>query len=90
MIRIQAIADDAEAKVALTTDTVLNRIEALIDETPHLKQLTWLDTCHVPEGLDEQLATARHSRRHAGLPAIHVGLDRDAQGSRAESRQFGA
>ncbi len=52
--RIQAIADDAEAKVALTTDTVLSRIEALIDETPHLKELSWLDTCHLPEGLDQQ------------------------------------
>ena len=37
--RIQAIADDAEAKVALTTDLVLNRVMPLIDETPHLKQL---------------------------------------------------
>jgi 8-amino-7-oxononanoate synthase len=52
--RIQAIADDAEAKVALTTDTVLGRIEALIDETPHLKELSWLDTCHLPKGLDER------------------------------------
>ncbi len=54
MNRIQAIADDAEAKVALTTDTVLSRIEAIIDETPHLKELAWLDTCHVPAGLDQQ------------------------------------
>ena len=54
LMRIQAIADDAEAKVALTTDTVLNRVEQLIDETPHLKQLAWLDTCHVPEGMDKR------------------------------------
>ncbi len=54
MQRIQAVADDAEAKVALTTDTVLARVERLIDETPHLKQLDWLDTCHVPDGLDAQ------------------------------------
>jgi len=52
--RIQAIADDAQAKVALTTDTVLARVESLIDETPHLKQLTWLATCHVPAGIEEQ------------------------------------
>ena len=52
LARIQAIADDAEAKVALTTDVVLNRVEPLIDETPHLKQLTWLATCHVPEGIE--------------------------------------
>ena len=54
MTRIQAIADDAEAKVALTTDIVLSRVEGLIDETPHLKQLAWLDTCHVPAGMDQQ------------------------------------
>ncbi len=46
--RIQAIADDAEARVALTTDLVLNRVMPLIDQTPHLKQLTWLSTCQVP------------------------------------------
>ncbi len=54
MTRIQAIADDAEAKVALTTDNVLSRVEGLIDETPHLKQLAWLDTRHVPAGMDQQ------------------------------------
>ncbi|GAF97548.1 unnamed protein product, partial [marine sediment metagenome] len=52
--RIQAIADDAGAKVALTTDMVLNRVEPLIDETPNLKQLTWLATCDVPQGMDER------------------------------------
>ena len=52
--RIQAIADDAEAKVALTTDSVLSRVEGLIDETPHLKQLTWLATCDVSEQLADE------------------------------------
>lgn len=54
LTRIQAIADDAEAKVALTTDIVLRRVDPLIDETPHLKDLTWLATCHVPEGMDDR------------------------------------
>ncbi len=45
--RIQAIADDAGARVALTTDSVLQRVMPLIDQTPHLKQLTWLPTCQV-------------------------------------------
>ena len=52
--RIQAIADDAEARVALTTDLVFNRVMPLIDETPHLKQLTWLPTCQVPPGMEDQ------------------------------------
>ncbi len=52
--RIQAIADDAGAKIALTTDMVLSRVLPLIDETPHLKQLTWLATCHVPAGAEAE------------------------------------
>jgi 8-amino-7-oxononanoate synthase len=52
--RIQGIADDAEAKVALTTDVVLRRVEPLIDETPHLKELTWLATCHAPDAIEQQ------------------------------------
>ena len=32
----------------------MSRVEGLIDETPHLKQLAWLDTCHVPAGMDQQ------------------------------------
>lgn len=54
LARIQAIADDAQAKVALTTDSVLARVEPLIDETPHLKQLTWLATSHIPEGIEDK------------------------------------
>jgi 8-amino-7-oxononanoate synthase len=54
LARIQAIADDADAKVALTTDLVLRRVESLIDETPHLKELTWLATSHVPQRMDER------------------------------------
>ena len=52
--RIQAIADDAAAKVALTTDAVLRRVEPLIDDTPNLKDIAWLATCRMPEGIDEQ------------------------------------
>lgn len=54
LIRIQAVADDAEAKVALTTDEVLARVEPLIDETPHLKRLTWLATTQAPEAIEER------------------------------------
>lgn len=50
--RIQAIVDDAEAKVALTTELVRNRVLPLIDDTPHLQQLTWLPTCQVPPDME--------------------------------------
>ena len=52
--RIQAIADDADARVALTTELVFNRVMPLIDETPHLKQLTWLPTCQVPPEMERE------------------------------------
>ena len=52
--RIQAIADDAQTSVALTTDVVLRRVEPLIDTTPHLKALKWLATCHVPKNMDQK------------------------------------
>ncbi|MBN1912109.1 MAG: aminotransferase class I/II-fold pyridoxal phosphate-dependent enzyme [Pirellulales bacterium] len=52
--RIQAVSDDCEAKVALTTSAVLERVEPLIDETPHLKQLQWLATCDVSTSMARQ------------------------------------
>ncbi len=52
--RIQSVADDADATIALTTDSVLERILPLIDETPHLKRLNWMATCHVPDGIEEK------------------------------------
>ena len=52
--RIQAIAEDAEARVALTTDAVLKRIRPLVERTPSLRGLQWLASCHVPAGMEEQ------------------------------------
>jgi len=50
--RIQAIADDAEAKVALTTSQVLDRVQLVLDQTPDLKKLTWLATDQLPPEID--------------------------------------
>lgn len=54
MMRIQAVSDDAQAQVALTTDQVLKRVEPLIDETPHLKNLAWLPTCQMEAGIEDR------------------------------------
>ncbi len=54
LIRIQAVANDAQAQVALTTDAVLQRVESLIGTTPDLRKLTWLTTCRVPLGVEAQ------------------------------------
>jgi 8-amino-7-oxononanoate synthase len=52
IFRIQSVANDAGTRVALTTDVVLKRVEPVIDSTPSLKELKWLATCHVPEGIE--------------------------------------
>jgi 8-amino-7-oxononanoate synthase/acyl carrier protein len=49
MQRIEAISDDCAAKIALTEHDVIDRIEDLLDETPRLKQLTWLATDRIAD-----------------------------------------
>jgi 8-amino-7-oxononanoate synthase len=51
--RIQAIAADAGATVALTTDAVLERVRPLIDQTSDLKGLRWLSTDRIADGADQ-------------------------------------
>ncbi len=51
---IRAVADDAETKIVLTDDTVLSRVESLIDETPRLKRLRRLSTCRTPSEIEQQ------------------------------------
>lgn len=57
MERIQAISDNARARVALTTRAVRERVDSLIHETPHLQQLTWLTTTEVDPGIEDQWQT---------------------------------
>lgn len=44
MARIDAIANDAQAKIALTTTDVLERVQTMIGDTPALQQLRWRAT----------------------------------------------
>ena len=44
LLRLQAIAADAQAKVALTTATVLSRVKPLLGQTPDLERLSWIAT----------------------------------------------
>ena len=52
--RIQAIAADADAKVALTTDAVFRRVKPLAEQTPGFRELTWLATCNAPEEMERR------------------------------------
>jgi acyl-CoA synthetase (AMP-forming)/AMP-acid ligase II len=44
MPRLQAIVEDAQATVALTTKSILSHIEGWLDQTPYLKSLQWIIT----------------------------------------------
>lgn len=47
-MRIQSISDDAQATVVLSVQEVVERVESLLDEAPHLRQLDWLATDQMP------------------------------------------
>ncbi len=52
--RIQAIADDAQAKIALTTFPVWERVQPVLDQTPDLKKMAWLCTDQLAEGTENE------------------------------------
>jgi 8-amino-7-oxononanoate synthase/acyl carrier protein len=57
--RIQAISDDAQAKVALTEHDVTERSEDLLDEAPHLKRLKWVATDRIPDDFGDAFRGTR-------------------------------
>jgi len=44
MLRIQAISDDAQASIALTTEEVARAAGSFFEEAPHLERLLWMAT----------------------------------------------
>jgi len=48
MTRIEAISDDAAAKVALTVRSVADRVVNMLDEAPGLRDLQWISTDETP------------------------------------------
>jgi 8-amino-7-oxononanoate synthase len=52
--RIQAIADDAQAKIALTTQAVWDRVQTVLEGNPDLKRIPWLCTDQLPSELHNQ------------------------------------
>lgn len=48
--RIQSIAADAQARIALTTTTVLERVQPLLKDSPDLDRMAWLATERVAGG----------------------------------------
>jgi len=54
LLRIQSIADSAQAAVALTTGDVIKTVEGMLDEAPSLRNLSWLATATLDESLEEK------------------------------------
>ncbi len=63
MLRIQAISDDAEATAALSVHDVCDRVGPLLDEAPHLKDLTWLATDQISEDRAEEWVPPRFTAK---------------------------
>jgi len=54
MDRIEAITEDADAAIALTTSDALERVAGFLDDYASLKQMEWLSTDRTPEGAENQ------------------------------------
>ena len=54
MLRVQAVADSAEASLALTTEDVMARVREMINETPNLKKIAWSTTDRELAGYEEE------------------------------------
>lgn len=78
MGRIQAISDDAKAKIVLSVSEVTDRAQGLLDEAPHLQPLTWLATDGIPDHAAENwkeyspggsdLAVLQYTSGSTGMP----------------------
>ncbi|MGB9181613.1 MAG: amino acid adenylation domain-containing protein, partial [Pyrinomonadaceae bacterium] len=54
LFRLQSIVADAQATVALTTTTILSRLQPLLAEAPYLETLRWLATDSLDSSLGSQ------------------------------------
>lgn len=52
-LRITAIAEDSNAKLALSTAAVVGRLESLTAHTPELGKMQWVATDHLPDSMAE-------------------------------------
>src|SRR5688572_27403906 len=78
MDRIDAISQDADAKVALTVHDVSDRVEGLLGDSPNLQKLTWLasdqivadlaDRWKMPRISSDSLAILQYTSGSTGTP----------------------
>jgi glutamate-1-semialdehyde-2,1-aminomutase len=60
--RLQAIARDSGAKVALTSEAIFNRLERRLEHAPELGGLSWLNSSRAPAASSPLLAVPAPSR----------------------------
>ena len=76
LFRLQAIAADAQAKVALTTAAVLSRVKPLLGQTPELERLGWVATDDLstdnewrePSVSSDTIALLQYTSGSTGIP----------------------
>ncbi len=78
MGRINAISDDADAAVALSTRAVMDRVDGSFDDSPNLTKITWIATDEIPLELagdwvtldvqDEDIALLQYTSGSTGSP----------------------
>lgn len=76
--RLQAISDDAGARIALTVSDVRDRARGMLDDTPSLKELDWLAVDEIPISLADhwndpdlsadELAVLQYTSGSTGTP----------------------
>jgi natural product biosynthesis luciferase-like monooxygenase protein/FkbM family methyltransferase len=54
LLRLQSIVADAGATTALTTESLLSRVEPLLGQSPELQSLAWLSTDNLAQDLPDQ------------------------------------
>lgn len=67
MGRIQAISDDADAKIALSVRSVIDKAKRMLHDASHLHEIRWLATEEVPEEYAGDWVTPNLSHDDIGL-----------------------
>jgi len=77
--RLRAITDDAQPLLALTTSSILSKLEGLFAQAPELQTMRWLAT-------DNVVSSAAHNWRNPGATSNTLALLQYTSGSTAVPR----
>ena len=83
--RLESIINDCNARVVLTTSTIMGMSSFIFELAPSLKSREWVATNELSSR--NRLEGAEARRRCARLHPVHLRIDRHPQGSHAHARQ---